>query len=235
MRNVLVIGHRGAPTFERENTIKSFQKAIELGCDMVELDVRKTFDDMLVVHHDASIGRRKISNLTFQEATAAAKIRGCTINTLEEVLQLTREKIKLDLEFKESGYEQEVVELVLKYFKPEDFVVTSFIYETVIKIKNLYPQIRVGLLVTPKFYTLRETKKISRLIFSSKILDGIDFLFVHWSLWKHGWLNFFKNDKPLYIWTVNNEKNMKKLLMDDRFEGIITDKPDVLIKIKKNL
>src|SRR3990172_3063349 len=48
-----LIGHRGFPRVARENTIPSFEAALEAGCDGVELDVRMTQDGVLVVHHDS--------------------------------------------------------------------------------------------------------------------------------------------------------------------------------------
>jgi glycerophosphoryl diester phosphodiesterase len=47
-----IIGHRGASRAERENTLAAFGRAIAMGADGVELDVRRTADDRLVVHHD---------------------------------------------------------------------------------------------------------------------------------------------------------------------------------------
>ena len=52
----LVIAHRGASRAERENTIAAFVRAVEMGADGIELDVRRTADDVLVVHHDAVLG-----------------------------------------------------------------------------------------------------------------------------------------------------------------------------------
>ena len=52
---MLRIGHRGARAYEPENTLSSFKKAVEMGVDAVELDVRKTKDGQLVVIHDADL------------------------------------------------------------------------------------------------------------------------------------------------------------------------------------
>lgn len=51
-----LIGHRGFPEAARENTLPSFEAALEAGCDGVELDVRLTLDGVPVVHHDAGLG-----------------------------------------------------------------------------------------------------------------------------------------------------------------------------------
>ncbi|MFX1329560.1 MAG: glycerophosphodiester phosphodiesterase, partial [Promethearchaeota archaeon] len=56
-KNILIIAHRGANSIAPENTLKAFQKAIELGADMIEFDVRKTLDDRIVISHDNSLIR----------------------------------------------------------------------------------------------------------------------------------------------------------------------------------
>ena len=52
---VLRIGHRGASGEKKENTIEAFQRAVELKCDWIELDVRITDFDELVICHDETI------------------------------------------------------------------------------------------------------------------------------------------------------------------------------------
>src|SRR4051812_38984981 len=54
-RRPLVLGHRGASAVEPENTVAAFVRARALGADGVELDVRRTADDVLVVHHDPEV------------------------------------------------------------------------------------------------------------------------------------------------------------------------------------
>ena len=58
---VLVLGHRGSPLRERENTIPSFLRALQEGADGVELDVRVTKDKVLVVSHDNSLKRESLA------------------------------------------------------------------------------------------------------------------------------------------------------------------------------
>jgi glycerophosphoryl diester phosphodiesterase len=57
----LIYAHRGLHVSERENTIPAFRAARELGVDGVELDVRRTADNVLVVHHDATINDAPIA------------------------------------------------------------------------------------------------------------------------------------------------------------------------------
>ncbi|MEM2482910.1 MAG: glycerophosphodiester phosphodiesterase family protein, partial [Candidatus Nezhaarchaeales archaeon] len=57
MNRVLVIAHRGASAYEPENTLRSIKRALNLGADMVEIDVRTTKDGHIVVIHDATVDR----------------------------------------------------------------------------------------------------------------------------------------------------------------------------------
>ncbi len=61
MNRVLVLGHRGAPALAPENTLESFRRALELGADGLELDVRRSGDGRLVVVHDPRVGARRVA------------------------------------------------------------------------------------------------------------------------------------------------------------------------------
>jgi glycerophosphoryl diester phosphodiesterase len=119
----LVVAHRGASAIAPENSIEAFEKAIELGADMVEFDVRRSADGILVVSHDP--------------------LPPPGAPTLEEVVGLCTGRIALDVELKEAGLEDEV----LRVASGSDFVVTSFLPEVVAVTKQLRPDIRVGMLL----------------------------------------------------------------------------------------
>lgn len=112
---VLVLGHRGSPLRERENTIPSFLRALEEGADGVELDVRVTKDKVLVVSHDNSLKRvfgldMKIEESTFQEIRDKAP----EIPTLAEVFSALG-PVWYDIEIKADkplGFPEEVVTLL---------------------------------------------------------------------------------------------------------------------------
>ena len=88
---MLRIGHRGARAYEPENTLRSFKKALEIGVNAVELDVRKTKDNHLVVIHDADVkrttdGEGLVSELTLKEIKDFSAEKGGKIPTLKETL-----------------------------------------------------------------------------------------------------------------------------------------------------
>ena len=109
MRKTVIIAHRGASTYAKENTIESFGRAIDLGADMIEFDVRRAKDHRLIAFHDELLEDKPIKELTFEEILKTAGSKGYRPTTFEEVLRYTSGKIKLDVEIKEEGYEKEVV------------------------------------------------------------------------------------------------------------------------------
>ena len=86
-RRPLVLGHRGASAAAPENTLAAFARAREMGADGVELDVRRTADDVLVVHHDPDAeGVGVIRTVTFADLRAARP----ALPTLDEALDACR-------------------------------------------------------------------------------------------------------------------------------------------------
>jgi glycerophosphoryl diester phosphodiesterase len=72
---LIITGHRGALGSEPENTLRSFRRAIQDGCDEIELDLRATSDDQLVVLHDTTVDRTTdgtgdVDELTFDALRA---------------------------------------------------------------------------------------------------------------------------------------------------------------------
>ena len=108
----IIMAHRGASAYERENTLRAFERAIELGADVVEFDVRKTADHVLIVHHDEKIRGRIIRELPYADVGRLAGRGGFHVPMLEEVLILARGRIGLNAELKEQGYEADVAALM---------------------------------------------------------------------------------------------------------------------------
>jgi len=235
MRNTIIIAHRGASAYAKENTLESFRKAIDIGADMIEFDVRRTKDHVLIALHDELLEGMPIRELTFEEILKIAKNKGYRPATFEEVLQYTSAKVMLDVELKEEGYEQEVIELLTGYFKKDQFVMTSFYDSCIKKIKENNPNIQVGLILgisKPKnpihtrfseFFPLGRCKKAKA-----------DFLVPHWRLLRLGFLERVKREnKPVFVWTVNDQEMIWKWLQEERIDGIITDRPDLALSLRQ--
>jgi glycerophosphoryl diester phosphodiesterase len=224
----LVVGHRGARTYFRENTLESFQKTIDLKADMIEFDIRKTKDGHIVVFHDDHLDGNPLSEMTYEEIKERTLKENYLIPTFEELLKMVKGKIKLDIELKEEGYEKEVMEIALRHSEPEEMVVTSFNNYTIRRIKKYYPQIQAGLLLgkgtdLKGFFKTR----LSEIFFKYRIKKTkADFIVIHWSLLPFGLISRArKAGIPVLVWTVNKPWLIRKLTKDNRVSGIITDIP----------
>jgi len=233
----LIIAHRGAPNYARENTIESFEKAMPLGADMIEFDVRKTKDNVLIAYHDELIQGRSLRDLTYEAMSQMARDQGFDIPMVEEVLKWARGKIKLDVELKEEGYEEEIVELLYRYLEKDQFVITSFNDASLSVIKERHPDIKTGLILgrgIPSYHILTRLQEFFPMKRCKKA--KADFLVAHVKLLRVGFLERARrNHLPVFVWTVNEEETIWKLLHDGRVYAIITDKPDLAVSLRKKL
>jgi glycerophosphoryl diester phosphodiesterase len=146
-----VIAHRGASAVEPENTVAAFRRAAVMGADMVELDVRRSADGALVVHHDARLpGGRALADTSRAELPAS-------IPTLDEALDACA-GMAVDIEIKndagEPGFEpdrrltDDVVALVLARGDQDRVIVSSFDGPSLDRVHELGVDVATGLLVT---------------------------------------------------------------------------------------
>ena len=208
------IAHRGASVFEYENTLKAFQKAIDLQADAIEFDVRKTKDDVLLVHHNASLKKhtKAISKMSYSEIKEFNASSDYKIPTLEEVLNLCSGKISLDIELKETGYEQSVVELALKFYNIENLLFTSFKKKSLKAINDFDSNISTGFL-------------FHKPIIINSIPLFVDYVLPYSSLCKLGYLKKLeKFGKPIIIWTVDKPTTKEKYMQKNIF-AIVTNDP----------
>lgn len=116
---MLKVGHRGAAGHEPENTLRSFRRAISLGVDMVECDVYRCKSGEPVVIHDSTVdrttnGRGKVHDLTLEELKKLSISGTETIPTLQEVIDLCRGKILINVEIKDSEDAEAALEIIKK-------------------------------------------------------------------------------------------------------------------------
>lgn len=141
---VLRIGHRGAAGHAPENTLAAIQKGIALGVDFVEIDVRRTADDVLVVLHDRTVdrttnGRGRIDHLTLRDLKKLDAGNGETIPTLEEVLKVAAGRAGLILELKVPGVAQQTVESVHAARFKDPVIYASFLHEELAHVRTTDP------------------------------------------------------------------------------------------------
>jgi glycerophosphoryl diester phosphodiesterase len=131
----LVVSHRGDWRNAPENSLRAFQNCIDMGVDMIELDLKMTKDSVLVLFHDPLIdrtctGKGKPSDYTWEELRKFKLKSGHNvatrhnIATLEETLQLCKGKILINID-KGYDYFQEVFSLLEKTGTLDQVVIKS--------------------------------------------------------------------------------------------------------------
>lgn len=221
---ILLIGHRGASTIAPPNTLKAFEKAIELKADYSEFDIHLTKDGEIVIIHDAdtyeTTGEKGlVKDMTLDQIKSLDAGEGERIPTLKELIKLARDKMGLQIEIKAMN----LLEILIDILKKEGLLTTSifssFMLSEVQKLKLLEPDVKVGLLtpmelMRPSQYK-RKIEQIAKYNFYSihPYYTRIDKELVD-----------FAHEKGLkvIVWTVNTRRAMKKLI-EIGVDGIITD------------
>ena len=155
-----VIGHRGAAALAPENTWAGFDRALEIGVDAIETDVRATSDGRLVLIHDARLDRTTDGRGLVHETPWSvlrsldagswfdAKYGGARVPRLDETLRRYGPLVPLALEIKQPGVELRVLEMVHRLGLLERVTFTCFDFSSVQRIKAEMPESKVGFLTS---------------------------------------------------------------------------------------
>lgn len=216
----LKVGHRGARAYEIENTLDSFQKAIELGVNAIEFDVRKTKDGKLIVIHDDNLKRVFGKGITANQATLKElkQITENKIPTLAEALQFIDKKVeKILIELKEIGYEKNVLEVIKKEKLYNRVIIVSFHEDALSQVRRLYTKIETGLIYAKHKNPIASALKLNAqyLVPLYKLTHTKNIEDAH------------RNNLKVVVWTINT-KQEAKAYRDKGVDGIASDKPDIL-------
>jgi glycerophosphoryl diester phosphodiesterase len=148
-----VLGHRGASRDAVENTLPAFIEARRQGADGVELDVHRSADGELVVHHDAAVDG---FGILARHGLPAIRAALPSIPTLAEVLDACS-GLLVNVEIKNSPHDADfdpedrgaaaVVDLLRRRDRRDDVLVSSFHLPTVDRVHALDPEVPTGYLV----------------------------------------------------------------------------------------
>ncbi len=224
MRRVLVIGHRGACGYFPENTLLSLKKAVEMGVDAVEFDVRMTKDGVLILFHDEKLDRLlKVHGRVRDRSYDFLKkftIRGEKIPTLEEALQVLKNKnVKIVVEVKEPDTIGKVLNVLSSSGIEKDrFLIVSFYHTIMREVKeNGY---RFGAIFVCRPVSLRH-------MFSDHLPDVI--------LPRQDMLDRELVDEAHNLgmmvgtWVINDEVDLQKVL-ELGVDMVASDYPDKIIR-----
>jgi glycerophosphoryl diester phosphodiesterase len=221
---MLKIGHRGAKAYEPENTLRSFKKAIEIGVDAVELDIRKTKDNQLVVIHDVDVkrttnGRGLVNELTLEEIKGFSTEKGEKIPTLKEALDFLDKKVKIVVELKEADLENQVLSLVRESRLEENVIIISFMEEALRRVRELNKEVETGLI-----YVKHKNPVKAAIDLKARYLLPL-YRFTHIANVQKA----HEKGLKVIVWTVNNSKEVAEYAKKG-VDGIASDKPDILMQ-----
>jgi glycerophosphoryl diester phosphodiesterase len=218
---LLKIGHRGARALEPENTLRSFGRAVELGVDAMELDVRMTKDGEVVVIHDDKVdrvtdGSGLVSELTLEAIKGFTMEKGEKIPTLGEVLDFLKGKVKVLIELKESGFEEKMLELVKERGMLDDVIVISFHEEALKRVKELDEGVATGLI-----YVRHKKPREAALELGAGYLLPL-YRFTHSADVKKA----HEAGLKVIVWTINTPQEATTYKQKN-VDGITTDNPNI--------
>jgi glycerophosphoryl diester phosphodiesterase len=234
-RQIVVVAHRGYARAAPENSMSAFRMAIEVGADVIELDVQETSDGVIVALHDRDLMRlagdpRAIADLSFAEVRkldiarrTGAEFVGERIATLDEVIALARGRIKLQIELKyykqDHGLAEKVADLIRREAFEEDCEVSSLNYEALIKAKARNPRLKLVALIT---YAVGDPGRldVAGLSVNTKVLSDRLIKVAR------------ARGKRLYAWTVDEPREMMRLI-ERGVGGIVTNSPEELVRIRR--
>lgn len=222
----LVIGHRGAMGHETENTLASVQKALDLGVDMIEIDVFKIESGEIVVFHDETVDRLansggKIEEYNIFDLKQLTLDGGHRIPTLQDVLKLIDNKVALNIELKGANTSDRV-NFIMDYYirekgwSPENFIISSFNWDELKEMRKINKEVAIAILTEddPK-----DAIPIARELNAQAINPYFK------KLTAENTSAIKEAGFKIYTWTVNEPQDimaMKKLDVD----GIITNFPE---------
>lgn len=228
-----IVAHRGDISGgSRENTLAAFNAAIDAGADMIELDVHRLADGMLVVFHDDEIRGTVLANIKYGELYKLAQAVSIEIPRLDQALGVCAGRISLVVELKsgwnQDGVETEVVQAVSQArIRTEEYLLASFDYNVLLRLRTSHPGIRTALLTEDVgFEKAQELLDIAAADLwapdSATITDEV--------------LASCKDHEiALLPWTVNDDKDMRRFLSAKSVAGIITDRTHHALELRRTI
>ena len=225
---IQITAHRGSSKSAPENTMASVQAAVEELADCVELDVQLTMDNVIVLAHDTTLKRvagvnRAISSYTWEELSElevgswfSPEFAGERIPKLEDVLDLCRGRMSLNIEIKNLGMDSPLPEMVIELIKEqgmeEQCVVTSTSLGYLERVKQLAPEIRTGYILSAAYGDFYFSDKVDFISIRASFVNSRVVEQAH------------ERGMGVHVWTVNGKSEMERLRLLG-VDGLITDYP----------
>lgn len=233
----LIFAHRGAKRAAPENTLPAFEAAVRLDADGVEFDVQYSSDGQLVIFHDFSLektsnGTGRVSAHTLAELREldaglhfGPEFAGTRIPTLDEVLDLLKDKLLVNIELKSvrasnDGLGQDVAKKVLAHGMAGQVVISSFNPFALRRSKLTGPQIEHALLLADDSPGWMKSGLMFRwskaeALHPESVMVTPEYV-----------VQARRRGLPVRVWTVNEPEEMRRLA-GLGVDAIVTDAPDL--------
>ena len=229
MANVQVIAHRGASRAERENTLAAFQRAGQMGADAVELDVRRTADGAMAIHHDAALSDgRLICDLHASELPEHVPFLAEALDACEGMwVNIEIKNHPIDADFDASDTLAASIAGHLEQ-RGEDhrWLISAFNRQTVDAMRTLRPEVRTAWLT--EGVRDEECERVAR------DLAGFGHTALHpytKHLTRHCVDVFHAHGLQVNSWTIDDPARMAEVI-EWGIDGICTNLPDVALQVR---
>jgi glycerophosphoryl diester phosphodiesterase len=229
-RRLWKVAHRGSSGARPENTLAAFELAIAQGADVIEADVRRTKDGVLLVLHDATVDRTTdgsgpLRDLTAEQAQALDAGHGERIPTLAEVLELARGRVRVNVDLKEADIVEDAVEAVRWADLLDSVSFISFLPEIWEQLAELSPE-------SPRIHLVQSAAGLASLAMgdhgSHSVASGVG---IPHELVNDSVVEFLQRQGlGVFAWVVDDEAEMARLI-DLGVNGIVTNRPGVLAEL----
>jgi glycerophosphoryl diester phosphodiesterase len=223
---MLKIGHRGAKGYRPENTLASFQYAVDAKADGIELDVHISADKELIVIHDETTDRTTntkgvVTTLTLSDLKKITIEHQYEIPTLQEVLALIDKKCFVNIELKGAGTTEKTVETIVQHIQEKNwsydhFILSSFNWNALQEVASLDPKIRLGVLTATD---------IGLAYAFAKFIKAYSIHPYFHLLSAENTVHMQEDGFLVFPWTVNEAEDLQKM-RGYNVDGIISDYPD---------
>jgi len=228
IKKTKVIAHRGYEINGMGNTMKSFKKGIKNGAQYIEIDVRKTKDDIIVVFHDETVdektnGNGKISNMTLKELKQLKTLTGEKIPTLNEVLSKFKNKTKFIIDVKQNKISQQTYKIIIENNLEKEVIIFGT-YVILQEFKGL--GLKMGL-------TALASRNVTRFLLSHKSLVDRSLeldcdYFVIPTAFLYQELIDYALESKLEVWSYGRDnKDDFKEKINRGISGLIVDHPEM--------
>lgn len=224
---VMVIGHRGAMGYETENTLASVQKAMDLGADMIEIDVFRIKSGEIVVFHDETLDRisnapGRIEEYYIGDLNQVILDGNHRIPMLQDVLKLVNNKVPLNIELKGANTADRV-NFITDYYarergwSAENFMISSFNWDELKKLRELNPTVAIAVLT--------EDANMDEAIAMAKELNAVAVNPWYKTLTQEKIEQIQNEGFKVYTYTVNEPDDLQQMI-GFGVDGIFTNYPD---------